>query len=62
MRSAVITRSQEPGHPNTDYNFAVPVEKLVEVRRIFAEKYGVPSRTIAWGSSRGDLSPVFVWK
>jgi len=50
-----ITRSQEPGHPNTDYNFAVPVEKLVEVRRIFAEKYGVPSRTIAWGSSRGGF-------
>jgi hypothetical protein len=50
-----ITRTQEPGHPNTDYNFVTPVAKLVQVRTYFAEKYGEPTRTIAWGSSRGGF-------
>ena len=50
-----ITRSQEPGNTNTDYNFTVPVEKLVQVRQLFIQNYGIPTRTIAWGSSRGGF-------
>jgi pimeloyl-ACP methyl ester carboxylesterase len=50
-----ITRTSEPGNANTDYNFTVPVEKLVQVRQLFIQNYGTPSRTIAWGSSRGGF-------
>ena len=50
-----ITRTSEPGNANTDYNFTVPVEKLVQVRQLFIQNYGIPKRTIAWGSSRGGF-------
>ena len=37
------------------YNFPQAVENLVTVRTLFSEEYGVPSRTIAWGGSRGGF-------
>lgn len=35
------------------YDFPKAVDHLLEVRRLFAEKWGVPKRTIASGGSRG---------
>ncbi len=35
------------------YNFPKCVDNLVEVRRLFAERFGMPKRTIATGNSRG---------
>lgn len=37
------------------YDFQQAVENLVTVRSLFGAQYGVPSRTIAWGSSRGGF-------
>jgi pimeloyl-ACP methyl ester carboxylesterase len=37
------------------YNFPQAVENLVTVRSNFIAQYGVPARTIAWGSSRGGF-------
>jgi pimeloyl-ACP methyl ester carboxylesterase len=37
------------------YNFPKAVENLVTVRSLFSAQYGVPARTIAWGSSRGGF-------
>lgn len=38
---------------NCGYNFPQCVDNLVEVRRLFAERFGTPKLTIATGSSRG---------
>lgn len=37
------------------YNFPKAVENLVTVRSLFSAQYGTPSRTIAWGLSRGGF-------
>jgi hypothetical protein len=37
------------------YNFKKAIENLVAVRRIFAEKYGMPKRTLTIGGSRGGF-------
>lgn len=38
------------------YRFDTAVENLVEVRRLFAARYGQPQRTLALGSSRGAFA------
>lgn len=38
---------------NCGYNYPQCVDNLVEVRRLFAERFGTPKWTIAMGGSRG---------
>ena len=37
------------------YNFPQCVDNLVEVRRLFGERFGLPKRTIITGGSRGGF-------
>lgn len=43
------------GTVRTGYDFRQAVDRLVEVRAIFTDAFGLPTRTIAWGGSRGGF-------